>query len=374
MKGPKYLTDLRGIPHISEEEHRRLREVTDKFPFRSNEYYLSLINWDDPEDPIRKIAIPDPAELEEWGTLDASGESTYVVAPGVEHKYGQTALVLLTNRCAGYCRYCFRKRLFMQMNTEIVRDLTQGIEYIRNHPEITNVLLSGGDPLFLSTRRLEIIIREIRGIDHVRIIRIGSRMPVTNPYRIIGDPSLPEMIRRYSTPAQRVYVVTHFVHPRELTDAAIEGLDLLQGAGAILANQTPLLRGINDDPIILGELLRTLSFAGVAPYYIFQCRPTLGNRHFAVPVEEGYRIFEQAKSRCSGLAKRPVFAMSHRTGKIRIVGLDDECIYFKYHQAARREDIGKFMVFSRNPEAMWFDDYTVLLRESRVPAAKPAVR
>ncbi len=367
MRAPRYITDILDIPQLSEEEHHRLKEVTDTFPFRSNDYYLSLIDWDDPEDPIRKIAIPDPAELEEWGNLDASQESAYMVAPGVEHKYDQTALVLLTNRCAGYCRYCFRKRLFMQMNTEVVRDLSRGLDYIRNHPEITNVLLSGGDPLFLSTRRLEAVIREVREIDHVKIVRIGTRIPVTNPYRITGDPALPEMIRRYSTPTKRIYVVTHFVHPRELTEAAYEGLDLLQRAGAILANQTPLLRGINDDPFVLGDLLRDLSFAGVAPYYIFQCRPTLGNRHFAVPVEEGYRIFEQAKSHCSGLAKRPVFAMSHRTGKIRIVGLDDECIYFKYHQAARREDRGKFMVFSRNPEAVWFDDYHDPLREHAVP-------
>ncbi len=367
MHAPRYITDIRDIPQLSAEERHRLKDVTDTFPFRSNEYYLSLIDWDDPKDPIRKVAIPDPAELEEWGTLDASEESAYVVAPGVEHKYDQTALVLLTNRCAGYCRYCFRKRLFMRMNTEVVRDLTLGFDYIRNHPEITNVLLSGGDPLFLSTRRLEAVIRELREIDHVKIVRIGSRIPVTNPYRIIGDPALPEMIRKYSTPEKRVYVVTHFVHPRELTDAALEGLDLLCRAGAVLANQTPLLRGINDDPAVLGDLLRNLSFAGVAPYYVFQCRPTLGNRHFAVPVEEGYRILEQAKSRCSGLAKRPVFAMSHRTGKIRIVGLDDECIYFKYHQAARREDIGKFMVFARNPEAVWFDDYQTPLRECRVP-------
>ena len=181
MVGPKYLTNIRDIPQLSDEERLRLGKVTEKFPFRSNTYYLSLINWDDPGDPIRKVAIPDPAELEEWGTLDASQESAYVVAPGVEHKYDQTALVLLTNRCAGYCRYCFRKRLFMRMNTEVTRDLSQGLAYIRAHPEITNVLLSGGDPLFLSTRRLETIVREIRTIDHVKIVRIGSRIPVTNP-------------------------------------------------------------------------------------------------------------------------------------------------------------------------------------------------
>ncbi|MDD5419460.1 MAG: hypothetical protein PHV57_06395, partial [Methanomicrobiaceae archaeon] len=116
----------------------------------------------------------------------------------------------------------------------------------------------------------------------------------------------------------------------------------------------------------LGDLLRSLSFIGVPPYYVFQCRPTRGNRHLVVPVEEGYGIFEQAKALCSGLAKRPRLIMSHQTGKIEVVGVDERHVYFKYHQAAKREDIGKFMVYRRNPQACWFDDYTEGLYESRV--------
>jgi lysine 2,3-aminomutase len=374
MAGPKYRTDIRKIVQIPADEREQLAGVAQKFAFRSNDYYLSLIDWDDPSDPIRKIAIPDPEELVEWGSLDASGESTYVVAPGMEHKYDQTALLLASDLCAGYCRYCFRKRLFMQNTDEVARDISADIDYISRHPEISNVLISGGDPLFLATPRLERIVRQVREIEHVKIVRIGTKVPAFNPYRITGDPALLEMIRRYSTREKRIYIMTQFNHPRELTDPALRALDVLQSAGAVLANQTPLLRGVNDDAGVLADLFRSLSFAGVAPYYLFQCRPTLGNQHFVVPVEEGYLIYERAKSRCSGLAKRPVFAMSHRTGKIAVVGLDDEHLYLKYHQAARSEDIGKFMVCRRRPGAVWFDDYTDIVRESRIAGEEEEIR
>ncbi len=363
---PKYIHSLKQIPDLSFEERKRLEAIEKKFAFRGNEYYLSLINWEDPDDPIRRIVIPDPDELERWGSLDASDEVDYTIAPGLQHKYDQTALLLLSDQCGGFCRFCFRKRLFMDQRREVVRDISRDVDYIREHPEITNVLLTGGDPLFLSTRKLAGVIETIRDIDHVRIIRIGSKIPAYNPFRIINDPALLDLIRTHSSPERRIYVMTQFNHPREITAVARKGLDLLREAGAILANQTPLLRGINDDPAVLAELLRELSFIGVAPYYLFQCRPTLGNHHFTVPVEEAYLIIEEAKKNCSGLAKRPNFVMSHRTGKIAIAGLDADYVYFRYHQAADYDSIGKFMVYRRNPEALWFDDYHDPVREMRV--------
>lgn len=355
------------ISGLSSAEKEELAKVQEKFAFRSNEYYLSLINWDDPADPIRKIVIPDSAELEEWGRLDASEEAKYVVEPGMEHKYEQTALVLVSDMCAGFCRYCFRKRLFMDEGIrEIARDIDADLAYISSHPEITNVLLSGGDPLFLSTKQLKKIVSRISNIKHIKIIRIGTKVPAYNPFRIINDPHLPEMIRKTGRKDKEIYIITQFDHPRELTEPAIKAVNILQEAGAVFANQTPLLNGINNDPDSIAELFRKLSFAGIAPYYVFQCRPTLGNRHFVVPVEEAYFILEQAKMGCSGLAKRFTFVMSHVSGKIAIVGIDDERTYMKYHQAAEWKDIGKFMSFKRDPEALWFDDYVDLLSEKRI--------
>jgi KamA family protein len=298
-----------------------------------------------------------------WGRLDASDEKLFTIVPGVEHKYTSTALLLVNDICGGYCRFCFRKRLFMNGNDEVVRDITPGLEYIKEHPEITNVLLTGGDPLILSTRRLEEIIVRIRKIDHVQIIRIGTKMPAFNPHRILEDPGLVEMFERYSTDRKRIYAMLQFNHPRELTDAALQAAHLMQRAGVTVCNQTPLLRGVNDNPRVLAELMNALSFAGIPPYYVFQGRPTSGNRHFAIPVEESYDIFEQARSYCSGLAKRARLVMSHATGKIEILGKDADHVYFRYHRAAEPQSQARFMILRRNPGAYWFDDYEEIVNE-----------
>ena len=366
MVTPRYLSDISKIKGIPKEEITRLKTVEEKFPFRANEYYLSLIDWDDRDDPIRRIIMPEVDELDEWGELDPSSESDNTVAPGIQHKYSPTALMLVSEICGGVCRFCFRKRIFMDTESETVRDISKEIGYIRNHPEISNVLLTGGDPLMLPTSKVEPILRQLREIEHVKIIRIGSKMPAYNPYRIINDPSLPEMIEKYTTKDKRIYIMTQFNHPKELTDVAVEGINLLKNAGAEPTNQTPILRGVNDDPVVLAELFNKLAAIGVPPYYLFQCRPTLGNYHFSVPIEEAYTIFEQAKVNCSGLAKRAKYAMSHKTGKIEIVGVDERHTYMKYHQAADKNNIGKFMVFNKNPDARWLEDYGDPVSEFRV--------
>lgn len=362
-KKPRYLTRVEQLKNLGEGENAGLKKVTDKFAFRANDYYLSLIDWDDPSDPIRRIIVPSPEELDEWGRLDPSDEKTYTVIPGLEHKYNSTALFLVSNVCEGICRYCFRKRVFIHPRSACLKDISAAVNYVKEHEEITNVLLTGGDPLVLTTSRLRDIIRRLRAIEHVEIIRLGTKIPAFNPYRILGDPTLPEMIETYSTKRKRIYVMTHFVHPRELTEPAVEGVNLLQKAGAMIANQTPLIRGVNDDAHVLAELLRKLSFVGAVPYYIFQCRPAVGNRAYTVPVEEGYKIVEQAKSLVSGLAKRARFVMSHATGKIEVAGMTKGRVYFKYHRAADDADSGRFFVVRRNPNAYWLDDYDEVLRD-----------
>ncbi len=361
--GMKYLTQIEKLEFLSEAEKDRLIPVTEKFDFRSNEYYLSLIDWDDPDDPIRRIIVPDLCELDEWGRLDPSNEQTYRVMPGLEHKYNSTALMLVSDVCEGICRYCFRKRLFIDNRDEYLRDPQAAFEYIRQHPEITNVLLTGGDPLILSPVKLEDIIRELMAIEHIRIIRLGTKVPAFNPYRIINEPALPEMIGKYSTDRKKIYIMTHFVHPRELTNAAVRAVNILQRAGAIVANQMPLIKGVNSDPEVLAELLANLSFIGAVPYYIFQCRPALGNRAFTIPIEQGYEIIEQAKSLVSGLAKRVRYVMSHSTGKIEIVGKTEDLVYLKYHRAANDLESGRFLVLASNPNAYWLDDYAEMLED-----------
>ena len=371
LKKAKYLTKLEQIPQLDQDEINRLSDVDEKFVFRTNDYYQSLIDWDDPDDPIRRIVIPDVQELDDWGQLDASDEESFTVAKGLEHKYDSTALLLVNEVCAAYCRFCFRKRLFMDENEEVTKDISEGLEYIRTHKEINNVLLTGGDPLIMSTTKLEPIIQQLREVDHVNIIRIGTKIPAFNPMRIYNDPSLAEMFRKYSTPEKRIYVMAHFNHPRELTPEAVRGLGFLLDAGAILVNQTPMIAGVNDDPDVLVEMFNKLSFIGVPPYYVFQCRPTLGNRIYVTPLEEAFSIFEAARTRCSGLAKRARFVMSHATGKIEVVGLTERFIYFKYLRTASEDNGARFMVFKRDPEAYWFDDYKELVDEYS-PLNEPA--
>lgn len=359
-KKTKYLTRLDQIPELSGREKAELRPVSDKFVFRSNEYYQSLIDWNDPKDPIRRIVMPEVQELDEWGQLDASNEEQYTKVKGLEHKYTSTALLLVNEVCAAYCRFCFRKRLFMDENDEVTKDISEGLQYIREHREINNVLLTGGDPLIMSTSKLAPIIQKLREVDHVQIIRIGTKIPAFNPFRIINDESLLEMIRKYSSDEKKIYIMAHFNHPRELTPEAIKGLNLLMQAGAIVVNQTPMIKGVNDDPDVLAELFNKLSFIGVPPYYVFLCRPTLGNESYAVPVEKGYRIYEGARKQCSGLAKRARLVMSHESGKIEVLTVTEDQVFFKYLRAADTENGARIMIFQRNPEAYWLDDYLEL--------------
>jgi len=359
----KYLTHIDQLEYLSEAEKAELKTVTDNFDFRCNDYYLSLIDWDDPDDPIRRIIIPDIHELDEWGRLDPSEEKTYCVIPGLEHKYKSTVLLLISNICEGICRYCFRKRLFINPQNEYLQDMQAALEYIKQHSEITNVLLTGGDPLALSPSKLENIVQELTAIEHVRIIRIGTKVPAFNPYRIVKEPAILEIIEKYSSEWKKIYVMTHFIHPRELTDLAVKAVNMLQRTGAIIANQMPLIKGVNSDPEVLAELLAKLSFVGAVPYYIFQCRPALGNKAYTVPIEQGYEIIEQAKSLVSGLAKRIRFVMSHATGKIEIVGKSEDFVYFKYHRAANNLESGRFLVLLSNPHAYWLDDYAEMVED-----------
>jgi KamA family protein len=277
--------------------------------------------------------------------------------PGLEHKYDSTALLLISNACAGICRYCFRKRVFLKDKQDHIKDMSAALNYVSKHREITNVLLTGGDPLMLPTDQLEEIITKLRRINHVKIIRIGTRMPVYNPHRIAEDKKLLDLIKTHSSPRRKIYIMTHFMHPRELTDIATQTCHLLQKAGAVVTNQTPLRKGVNDDPEILAELFAKLSFCGIIPYYTFQCRPASGNKAYTVPIETGYEIIEKAKAKVSGLAKRIRFVMSHSSGKIEIIGKTDTAAFMKYHRAANNRDSGKIMIFKSNPKALWFDDY-----------------
>ena len=339
------------------EEFQKMESVEKVYPFVANEYYLSLMNPDDPADPIRKIILPDPRELAHKGSLDPSAEESYTVLPGLQHKYPQTALLLVNNACAGICRYCFRKRLFIGDSPPPTCNICKAADYLQEKPEVTNVLLSGGDPLLLRPSELDTILSRLREVSNIPIHRIGSKALAYDPNRIVRNPDMADVIRKHTEPGRQIYIVNHFDHPVEITDTAEEAVTQLKQAGAEMINQTPLISGVNDNPSTLATLFQRLSVMGVPPYYVFQCRPTAGNRHLSIPIERGLQIFQGAQARCSGLAKRARYIMSHKSGKIEMVGRTPKHLYMRYHQAARPEDVGSMMVFRPNPEAYWLEDY-----------------
>ena len=355
-KKTRYIRRLRQVEQLSEEEKERLAPVVDKFVFRANDYYLGLIDWNDPDDPIRKIIIPREQELEEFGQLDASDEASNYAAPHLQHKYANTALLLVSEVCGSYCRFCFRKRLFMDEVHETSLDVSEGLEYIRRHPEIDNVLMTGGDPLMIGPRRLDAMFEEIFSIPHVKIIRVGTKIPAFDPMRISNSWELRASVRRHSRGERQIYFVTHFNHPHEITRESIRALDTLREAGAVLAVQSPLLAGINDDPEVLSELFNRLAHLGVTPYYLFQGRPTAGNEGFKVEMERGFRIFEEAKVTMSGLARRLRYVMSHAAGKVEILEASRERAVLKFHQARDPENLGKVFLLPMVEGAYWLDD------------------
>lgn len=352
----RYIRDIDRLTQIPPEQRRQLKRVTERYVFRVNDYYLDLIDWEDPADPIRQLIIPREEELHEWGKLDASNEESITVARGVQHKYPDTVLLLCNEVCGAYCRYCFRKRLFMDDNDEVTNDISEGLAYIARHPNVTNVLLTGGDPLLMSTRRLVEIFESLRAIPHVQIIRIGSKMPAFDPWRILGNHELQAAFRKYSTPEKRIYLMTHFDHPRELTAAAVAGIDAAIRSGVICVNQCPLIKGVNDDPDVLAMMFHRLSHIGCPQYYLFQGRPTEGNDPYKVPLVRSWEIFREAMHSGSGLARRARFAMSHETGKVEVLGTDERHIYLRYHQAKDPAMCGRFMIYQRDDEAYWLDD------------------
>ena len=351
------IAQLGEYMELAPQKEAIIQEIIDIHPMCITPYYMSLIDENDPDDPIRKMAVPSEEELSLMGSYDTSGERENTIMPGLQHKYAQTALILATNRCAMYCRYCFRKRLVGLPTEEIMQRFNGAAKYIEEHEEINNVLISGGDPFILSTEVLSDFLERLSDISHLDFIRFGTKVPVTFPDRILEDDELLTLLGNNSRENRRIYVVTQFNHPREITAKATGAVSRLIRAGVIVDNQTVLLKGVNDDPETLAELQNKLVSIGVIPYYLFQCRPVKRVKsNFQVPLYKGYEIVEAAKKRLNGHSKRFKYMMAHRTGKIEIVGVMDDHIYFKYHQAHAPDNIGKFFKRKINKTAGWLDE------------------
>ena len=333
-----------------------LRSITKKHPIRVTPYYLDLIDWDDPDDPIRKIAIPSSGEQNMSGSFDTSGELHNTKLPGLQHKYRETALILTTNICSVYCRHCFRKRLVGVAEDEVVTDWDKVTAYLQEHKKLTNVLLSGGDPLVLETEYLADILDRLAAVEHLQYVRIGTRTPVVVPQRITEDDALHATFRKFLSHGKQLYVTAQYNHARELTPESIEAVARLRKNGIIVNNQAVLLKGVNDSPDALAKLQIALTRAGVIPYYLFQCRPVAAvKEEFQVPLRTACRIVDEARSRLDGLSKRFRFVMAHPTGKIEILGWGNGKLYAKYLQTNRTALHNRLFQKSLSKEAGWLD-------------------
>ncbi|WP_211530799.1 lysine 2,3-aminomutase [Methanocalculus chunghsingensis] len=282
------------------EEREKLQETIDKFPLAATPYYLSLIKTEDyANDPIFRQAVPVPDELrvEECELEDPLAEDSDSPVPGITHRYPDRVLFLVSNVCAMYCRHCTRKRKVGDRDRiPTWEEMEVGITYIREHPEVRDVLLSGGDPLMLPDDLLDRILTQLRAIPHVEVIRIGSRTPVVLPFRITDG--LVNVLKKH----QPIWLNTHFNHPQEITPSAEKALAKLADAGIPLGNQSVLLAGVNDCPRIMKSLVQKLVKNRVRPYYLYQCDLSEGLSHFRTPVGKGIEIMENLIGHTSGFA------------------------------------------------------------------------
>lgn len=285
--------------NMSAAERDNVAKCLDSFRMAVTPYYATLIDPSDPDDVIRKICVP---SVEETFACDADmsdplGEVKDSPVPHIVHRYPDRVLFLVTLRCSSYCRYCTRRRVVGEEDRVITEaELKRAVGYISAHTEIRDVLISGGDPLVMSTEKLESIIAAIRAIPHVDIVRIGTRVPVVLPMRITDE--LLSMLRKY----QPIWINAHFTHPKELTPECQRACEAIADAGIPLGSQTVLLRGINDNAETMRELMLGLVHMRVRPYYIYQCDLSQGIGHFRTSVDKGIEIMRSLQGYISGYA------------------------------------------------------------------------
>lgn len=341
---------------VSENDLKKYNEIIERFPMSVSQYYLSLINPEDEDDVIRRMCVPSIKETDLSGSFDTSGEKENTVLTGLQHKYRQTALVLSTNRCAMYCRHCFRKRLVGLNDDEITKEFENIINYIREHKEINNVLISGGDAFLNNNKKIEQYLEALCDIGHIDVIRFGTRTPVVLPSRIYDDMELLDILDKYRR-KKTIYVVTHFNHSREITRESKMAVRCLVDRGIIIKNQTVLLKGINDDGDILARLTNNLTGIGVIPYYVFQCRPVKGVKNqFQVPLLKANQIINEARKQLNGQGKCFRYIMSTERGKIEVMGvLGKDKMLFKFHQAKYPEDENRIFVKEIKEDQSWIE-------------------
>ncbi|MDI6839842.1 MAG: KamA family radical SAM protein [bacterium] len=350
-KSVRSVTDLKGYfsnPVLRERmfedyDFDLIEDVVKKYPMRITRYYLSLIR--NPGDPLWKQAIPDPLELlDTEGVIDPLNEERDSPVRNLVHRYPDRVLFIVSNQCAIYCRFCTRKRRIGRPSIINEDSIQDGLRYIQDHKSVRDVILSGGDPLLLTDEKLERILQPLRQIQHVEIIRIGTRVPVTLPSRITN--TLVNMLKKYHP----LYINTHFNHPDEITTESSKACITLADAGIPLGNQTVLLRGVNDDSSTIKQLMLKLLTIRVKPYYIYQADLTLGTKHFRTRVEEGLKIMKNLAGYTSGLAV-PHFVIDSPGGGGKVAITPNNLIKVSKEKVIFRNYLGRVYCYPQPSEA-----------------------
>ncbi|HPH94667.1 MAG TPA: lysine 2,3-aminomutase [Anaerolineaceae bacterium] len=325
------LEDFEKVLTLSESERRALGSQN-LFRVDVTPYFVSLIDPDDPNDPIRKQVIPTADEIVPFTGMmeDSLAEDRHSPVPGLVHRYPDRVLMLTTTQCATYCRYCTRSRIVGDPSATFSRsDFEAQIDYLRKNTQVRDVLLSGGDPLTLSPKVLEELLSRLREIPHIEIIRIGSRVPVFMPMRVTDE--LTDMLQKYHP----LWMNIHVNHPNEISAELAEACDKLSRAGIPLGNQSVLMAGVNDCPHIMRKLVQDLVRIRVRPYYIYQCDLVEGAGHFRTPVSKGIEIIEALRGHTSGFAV-PTFVVDAPGGGGKIPVMPNYLISMSDHRIILR--------------------------------------
>ena len=317
------LQQLERIVAVTEEERAAILRHKGPLPIGVTPYYMSLIDAANPTQGLRRTTIPTLAEFDRTPGEqdDPLGEDAHSPVPGLVHRYPDRVLLLVTNFCSVYCRYCTRARLVGASGERALRkaDIDRAIEYIAATPAVRDCLISGGDPLSLDEDRLEYVLSRLRAIPHLEFIRIGSKQPVVQPMRV--TPTLTKMLRRYHP----LWMSLHFTHPDEVTPEVAEACGRLADAGIPLGSQTVLLKGVNDDLATLKKLFHALLKIRVRPYYLYQCDPIRGSSHFRTTVDKGLELIAQMRGYTTGYAV-PNYVVDAPGGGGKIAMLPDAVI------------------------------------------------
>ncbi|MCX6354340.1 MAG: KamA family radical SAM protein [Candidatus Aureabacteria bacterium] len=360
------LAELSRVLKLTPEEEGGIRREEDRLPMAVTPYFLSLIDPENPECPLRRQVIPRIEEhfLCSRDLEDPCGEEGDTPVPRLVHRYPDRVLVIATDACVSYCRYCTRKRIVGKRPQSIDREQLEKVcDYISGNKRIRDVLVSGGDPLSLCDEKIETILKALRSIRHVEIIRIGTRMPVFLPQRI--TPALVEMLRKYHP----LYASIHFSHPREITPETTRACEMLADGGIPLGSQTVLLRGINDNASTIKKLLQELMMIRVRPYYLYQCDLAVGTEHFRTPISTGINIMEKLRGHTSGYAV-PTFVVDSPGGGGKIPLSPSYFIALIEGKAVLRNYEGKIFEY---PEPVDSKKIRVKLRREEAPEGAPSL-